>query len=271
MDEIRKITFKYEGYEPCIIPEDYEFFIIQPNIKDGLHDNDEELIRSCLKNPIGTNVLREEVKGCTNVVILADDYTRHTPTHLILPLLIQELQMGGVALDNISILVASGTHRAMSDEEKMKKYGKAIVDSIAIQDHEWFNRNHLSYLGKTERGTDVLVNTIVLEADYVIGVGQIVPHRVAGFSGGAKIVQPGVCGELTTGQTHWLSAKDYHGKDIIGISKIPVRSEINEVGKKAGLRFIFNTVQIGDKNIYKCFCGDPEKAHYEGCKTALDR
>ena len=110
---------------------------------------------------------------------------------------------------------------------------------------------------------------ILTKFNYIIGIGHIVPHRVSGFSGGAKIVQPGVCGNITTGQTHWLSAL-YEGEEIMGKIDNPIRHEINTVGLKTGLKFIINTVQDGRGIVYKCFSGDPVKAFEEGCKAAKE-
>ncbi|MBN2245374.1 MAG: DUF2088 domain-containing protein, partial [Candidatus Aminicenantes bacterium] len=149
------------------------------------------------------------------------------------------------------------------------KYGKKMVESFDILDHLWFKEDELIHLGSTEQGTDIWVNKIIIDFNSIIGIGHIVPHRVSGFSGGAKIVQPGICGNITTGQTHWLSAL-FDGEEIMGKINNPVREEINKVGIKAGLKFIINTVQDGCGQVYKCFSGDPIKAFEEGCKAAKD-
>ena len=124
-------------------------------------------------------------------------------------------------------------------------------------------------LDTTKQGTEIWINKEVLKADFVIGIGQIVPHRVTGFSGGSKIIQPGVCGPITTGQTHWLSAK-YEGCEIMGKIDNPIRQEINKIGEAVGLKFIVNTICDGSGNIFKCVCGEPIKTFEEGCKSALD-
>lgn len=124
-------------------------------------------------------------------------------------------------------------------------------------------------LDTTKQGTEIWINREVLKADFVIGIGQIAPHRVAGFSGGSKIIQPGVCGPITTGQTHWLSAK-YKGSEIMGKTNNPIREEINEIGKTTGLKFIINTICDASGNVFKCVCGELVKTFEEGCKRALD-
>ncbi|HCG63750.1 MAG TPA: nickel-dependent lactate racemase [Sphaerochaeta sp.] len=261
--------FGYGGWDDAMIPQKNILDILEPASVNAHNTTDYDIVRESLLNPIHSPRLASMVKGCSKILILADDYTRLTPAHLILPLLLEELVAGGITINSITILVASGTHRCMDDQEKRKKYGDQIVNSIPVVDHVWHNPDSLQSLGKTAQGTEIEINKKLLEADFVIGIGHIVPHRVAGFSGGAKIVQPGVCGAKTTGQTHWLSAKYFSGKQIIGVTDNPVREEINEVGLKAGLQFIINTVQAGDGHIHSCFSGDPIVAHNEGCKASL--
>ena len=103
-------------------------------------------------------------------------------------------------------------------------------------------------IGSTNSGVPVSVNKLVLDYDFILGIGSVIPHRVAGFSGGGKIVQPGISGEETTGQTHWLSAK-YEGREILGKIENPVRDEIEEVAKIAGLDFIINVVPNSQVNL----------------------
>lgn len=263
-----KIDFPYIDKGSVYIGEENLYAIVEPNsqlLSDGPTDT---IIRKALENPIGSRMLRDEILGCSKVLILSDDYTRQTPMRIILPILLQELEAGGVQSNQVTILVASGTHRAMTVQEKIQKFGEDIVGRIQIIDHRWYDPSCLSYLGTTDHGTEMHVNSLLLESDFIIGIGHIVPHRVAGFSGGAKIVQPGVCGEVTTGQTHWLSARKFCGKEIMGVVDNEVRREINEVGKRSGLRFIINTVQTGHGAVSGCYCGDPVMAFEKGCSIA---
>ncbi len=267
---VYELVFHDDGIASVLVPSENIINIIEPN--DVMIDcrPAEQLVVECLENPIGMGRLSEELKGNEKVLILVDDYTRLTPTDVILPVMIKEIISTGVPLKNIELLIASGTHRAMNENEKIKKYGRWVMENVKVRDHLWYEKNQLTEIGRTDNGTDVVINSRLLEADFIIGIGHIVPHRVAGFSGGAKIVQPGVCGAVTTGQTHWLSAKDYVGRDIMGKIDNPVRDEINQVGIEAGLKFIFNTVQAGNGKVYACVCGEPVKAYRAGCRAAKD-
>lgn len=264
-----KIDFPYKDVESLYIPKKQLIKVLEPNKRKESKKNDINIISKAIENPIGSLRLRDMVDRNQKVLILVDDNTRITPTDIILPMVMKELEDGGVSENDIKLLVATGTHRSLNDEEKIKKYGKEIVKNYEVLDHLWRDKENLVDLPTTSQGTKIEVNKEVLNADFVIGIGQIVPHRVAGFSGGGKIVQPGICGSVTTGQTHWLSA-EIDGVEIMGKADNIVRQEIEEVSIKAGLKFIINTIPDDSGGVYKCVCGDPIKAHREGCKFSLD-
>jgi nickel-dependent lactate racemase len=198
-----------------------------------------------------------------------DDNTRTTPIKEILPALLAELKNGGVPPEHIELLVALGTHRPMSPAEQEKKFGRHICEEYAIHMHHWNNPAELHHLGTTASGTVIEVNKRLLDADLIIGVGQIVPHRVAGYSGGSKIVQPGVCGGVTTGQTHWLSAQ-FRGEDIMGKIDNPVRTEMDQVARQANLRFIANAVMDLSGSIVALVCGEPSATFRKGASLSRD-
>jgi nickel-dependent lactate racemase len=229
---------------------------------------EEAIIRCGLDQPIGTAPLRELVRPGYKVLVIVDDNTRMTPADKILPFVEAELRAGGVADKDVTVLIGYGTHRAMTLAEKERKLGCFAYGPYRVLDHDADRIEEMVHLGKTDLGTEIWVNKAVSEADVVVGLGHIVPHRVAGFSGGAKIIQPAVCGVVTTGQTHWLSAK-FSGKDILGKADNPVRLEMEAVAKKAGLTFIINAVQDRSGRVVHLAAGDPVLAHRSGVAFAL--
>jgi lactate racemase len=228
-----------------------------------------EIIRSGIENPIQSPRLSAMVQPGNHVLILVDDNTRTTPLEQILPTLLTELKKGGVPPEHIELLVALGTHRPMSPTEQEKKFGRHICQAYPIHMHRWNNIAELHNLGTTASGTVIEVNKRLLDADLIIGVGQIVPHRVAGYSGGSKIVQPGVCGAATTGQTHWLSAQ-FLGEDIMGKIDNPVRAEMDQVARQANLRFIANAVMDLSDSIVALVCGEPSAAFRKGASLSRE-
>jgi len=129
------------------------------------------------------------------------------------------------------------------------------------------DKDELVILGQTSTGVPVEVNRLVTEADFCIGIGNIAPHPLAGWSGGGKIVEPGVCGESTTGAVH-IRLAHYLQSSFLGMENCPIRLEIERVARKAGLRFILNTVLDAENNIVEVFTGDPVAAHRAGVEFA---
>ena len=228
-----------------------------PSLLDALRDG--------IARPIGTEPLLGLARGHRNALIVSDDYTRLTPLKQIIPLILATLNEAGIPDDRITIVVAQGTHRRMTPAETEERFGRALIERVRIMPHEFNNPEALAYLGKTKNGTEIWLNKLVLAADFVVGVGNILPHAYAGFSGGAKIIQPGVSGTITTGQTHFLSV---HTGLHLGNPENPTRHEMEAVADEAGLGFIVNTVMNLDKEVVAVVCGDHRKAFRAGAEIA---
>src|SRR4030043_384931 len=263
-----RISFPYRDLGSLDVPEQNLLGIFSPSIVK-VEKSEEQIIEETLSHPIGSPPLTQILKGREKVLVVVDDYTRSTPVQKILPCLIKELERAGVKKDGIQILVALGTHRPMTEEEMVEKFGPKLSKQYPILNHSWWDPSQLISLGETEKGTPILVNRMVKEVDFIVGIGQIVPHRVSGFSGGCNIVQPGICGEETTGRTHWLSAQ-FKGRDILGKIENPVKEEIESVAKKVGLKWIINTIQDGSGRLVAAVAGDPIHAYRIGAKRSLE-
>ena len=227
-------------------------------------------ISECLKNPIGSPPLAAllEKERPKNILILADDLTRPTPQTTMMPALLDEIQRAGIPFSAVKILIATGLHRPMTKEEISMRFGAEIAENVHVINHDSEDPDALTILGRTADGVAIQVNRLALESDFVISSGCIEPHRVAGFSGGAKMVQPGICGKDITAAIHWKGWCT-EGAEIYGIVDNPVRSEMNDIGIKAGLRFILNVVLDHAGEPYDYFAGDPIEAFNEGCKASM--
>lgn len=239
-----------------------------PSLRKGA-GLDDEVLRERIRNPIGTPPLREISKSAEKVLIVTDDNTRHTPLHRVLPVILEELAEAGVPDSSVRILIGLGTHRAMTDEDIRRKFGGELVAQFEIFNHEWKNPDELTSLGRSELGFEVLMNKEILGADLLISVGSIIPHATAGFSGGAKSVIPGICGEATIEATHW-AALDYEMSEILGNFDNKVREAFVRIARQAGLRFIVNTIMMDEGRIYDAVAGDVEAAHEAGCERCLE-
>jgi len=229
----------------------------------------EAAVLASLDAPTGTPPLRELAAGRNHVVVLVEDNTRHTPVDRILPVVFDELNRAGIDDGRIEILVAPGTHRIMTDAEVREKVGDEAYRRVRISQHDCNDLESMVDLDPVHAGDieiPVQVNRKILEADLVIGLGNILPHCGAGFSGGAKILQPGVCGVATTSATH--IAATLLPEIPLGDIDSPVRVGMEKVARAAGLGFIVNVVRDPKGRVLTVVAGDFVAAHRIGVEVS---
>lgn len=215
-------------------------------------------IRAALDAPIGAQRLEDAVKPGSRVLILSDDNTRPTPVARILPHLLERLQRAGVEEGKVEILIASGTHRPMTPEEIRAKVGTEVARRIPVSCHRCGERGDLFRAGTTPDGVEVWLNRKLLEADFILGIGNVVPHPQPGWSGGAKILYPGVAGAETIATFHLVGAED--PTNYLGREDAPARRSLETLAETAGLNFIVDTVLTADHRLYGVYCGNPRQA-----------
>lgn len=265
-DDGRLVSIRYgDEVATCHIPTSMFLDHLQPAVVPA-HTDPAAAVRAALDRPIGLPPLRDLARQKRRVVIVTDDLTRPTPTWLVLPEIAVALEQAGVADDQVLILIATGTHRPMTDAELRSKLGSAIVDRYRIENHRYDALDELVTLRETAGDVPVTVNRHVAEADFVIGVGNIVPHRYCGWAGGAKIIQPGVSGEATTAATHLMITRDPLAK--LGVVENTVRHGIEAVADRVGLSFIVNTILNGDAELVAVVAGDFRQAFRQGVELA---
>jgi len=189
--------------------------------------------------------------------ILASDITRPSPSHLILPPLVKELEEIGVR--DIKVVFGLGTHRRMTEEEE-RMLLKGCVDLPHLQ----HDPDRCTPLGETSRGTPVEILEDVASSDLIIGTGNIEYHYYAGYSGGAKALLPGVSSKATVEKNHELMRDP---RSTTGRLDGPVRQDMEEAAGIAGLDFILNVVLNSRKEIVKAVSGDFISAHRDGAAT----
>ncbi len=223
-----------------------------------------EAIRKALTNTIGAPPLHKMVRPGQKVVIISDDNTRRTPTKQIVPLLLDELNKAGVPDGDISIVISSGTHRPMTEGEIDEKYGEPVLSRVPVLPHNYKDPNELVDYGVTERGTRIMVNRHVIEADVRIAVGNIIPHHPSGWAGGAKAVLPGVAGEETVAQLHFLGSR----YPALGKTDSEMRREMEDFAEKIGLDFIVNTILDREERLVDVVAGHFIDAHRKGVEKS---
>lgn len=260
--------FPYPDFEPVEVPERNLIAVRRPAGRNAEPDP-EAVLRSALSSPLGTDRLRFLAKGKKRALILVDDATRATPAHLMAPLVVEELISAGMREEQIVFLGAVGSHRNMTAEERIRKLGAEVVERFEVLDHAWNNGEALFPLGTTEDGLEIVVNRLVEEADLLVGLGQVSPHRAAGFSGGSKIVLPGICGEGTVGQMHWFSIL-HPAEQVFGVRDNPVRERMDDVASAVGLDFILNAVLDQEGRLVEAVAGDFVAAHTRAARLSLE-
>ena len=242
-------------------------FVVEPTNLAGMQDAEREITDS-LRNPIGTPPLKEMVKSTDTVAIAISDITRPTPNHILVPLLIEELNH--VPLENFVIINGTGTHRDQTREEFIHMLGEWVVDNIRIVNNQCHEKETLVNLGESSFGCNVYLNKDYVEADFKIVTGFIEPHFFAGFSGGPKGIMPGIAGIETI--------MTFHNARMIGdplatwgnMVNNPVQDMTREINGMCKPDFMLNVTLNKEKEITAVFTGELYEAHDKGCEYAKE-
>jgi len=260
-----KYQFPYSEFDRMEIP-DRQLAGVYSIHADGPRLDPQQLIAEALASPMGSPRLKDRIRPGMRVLIVVDDNTRTTRTEWMLPAVMAELSAAGVAASDIQVFVALGTHRAMTRSEMEQKYTPDLVARHRFIQPNWRDTDEYVAVGASG-GFPVRIHRDLLQADFVIGVGQTIPHLIAGFGGGCKIINPGCADQDTIGRMHWLGSTTEDGQ-LFAVRDNPVRQVIDEVGLKAGLKFIINEVPGKDDTLAEVFAGDPVLAHRAACDFA---
>ena len=221
------------------------------------------LVDEALANPIGSPKLSELVKGKKNIVLIASDHTRPVPSKVIVPPMLREIREGSPEAD-ITILISTGCHRGTTKEELINKFGEEIVANEKIVVHDCDN-SPLIHIGTLPSGGDLIINKLVVDADFVCAEGFIEPHFFAGFSGARKSILPGIASRTTVMANHCSEfIADPHARTGL-LDGNPIHKDMVFAARAAKLAFICNVVINAEKEAIFAVAGDMEAAHEAGC------
>ncbi len=225
-------------------------------------------IRHALGHPIGSPKIEEIARPGMEVVLLFDDLQRPTPAHLALPEILDRLNKAGIPDDRISGICAMGTHPIPTMEQLGNKVGKKVFARLRgrIIPHNPHASDNV-IIGKTRRGTLVEVNRRVAFADLIIGVGECMPHPIAGFGGGCKIVMPGICSYRSVADHHFTWMRHRNSRVNLMDGNF-FYEEIVDAGRLSRLAFKLDFIINEKKEIIRAFAGDPVEEHREASKYA---
>ncbi len=253
------------GVQTVLLPEEHISDILE-GVPTAAADVKEATLE-CMRRPVGSAPLSEKVKPGDKVCLVVADITRawnrarDFTVHVV-----NELNLSGIPDEDICIVFAQGTHRAHRDEENEECVGKEVAKRIKMYQHDCRNKDNLTYMGTTTRGTKVYINSIVAKADKVILINAVSTHDMAGFGGGRKLILPGVAGWDTIQENHCHALGDGIGSGInpeahvLKIEGNPVSEDMQEGCDMVAPCFLVHSL-INDKGeISGMVGGDPYKA-----------
>lgn len=224
---------------------------------------EQQLVLDALRNPIGSPALSELARGKARVVIVTSDHTRAVPSRLTLPILLSEIRRWNPDA-NITILIATGLHRATTEAEMRAMFGDDIVDHERIVVNDAFRPEDFVRICGLPSGASFCVNQIAAECDLLIAEGFIEPHFFAGFSGGRKSILPGVCSEETVNENHSFQAIAHANARTGVLEQNPIHGDMIFAARAVKLAFILNVALNEQKRVIAVFAGDMEEAHETG-------
>ncbi|MCI2420781.1 nickel-dependent lactate racemase [Saccharopolyspora sp. K220] len=240
--------------------------VVEPQFRPGAADQ-RAVLRKALRNPVAGPPLRDRVRPGQTVAVSLCDSTRPQPRHLMIPALLDELD-GIVRTSDVVLLVATGTHRANTDDELRAMLGDEVVDAVRVVNHDARDADSLVWRGKYGNDVPVWLNREWVRADVRITTGFVEPHFFAGFSGGPKLVAPGLAG-LDTVLTLHDAARIAHPNATWGvIDGNPVHDDVRAIAAGTGVDFAFDVILNREQQIIEAFAGDLLPMHRAACAAA---
>ena len=259
------------GYATCAIPKQNSDLIIEAPVLTPIAGI-QTALEAVIENPAGTAPLRELIQPQDRVAIVTSDITRlASRPDVTVPFLLRKLVSWGVPESNITVIIATGTHRGQTPEERVRIVGEEAIKRFAVVDHDCHDAGAHTFLGTTSRGTPVHVNRAVAHADKTILTGGIEFHPFAGFGGGRKAICPGVSSYLTITTNHSLSlgTGDHLFAQNVEPGKLegnPVSEDMAEIAAMVNPTFLLNSIVDQDARIVELVGGDWRLAFRKGCE-----
>jgi lactate racemase len=242
--------------------------VIEPRYLPGMPD-EASAIRRALRSPHSGPPLHDLVPAGASVAISVCDVTRPFPGQRILPILLEELHAASAG--RVTVFVATGTHRACTPDELRQMLGQQMLDACEVVQHDAFDRSRHRQLG-TVLGTETpaLVESAFLDQDVRITTGFIEPHFFAGFSGGPKMVAPGLAAIETVLDLH-SAARIGDPCATWGVTQgNPVHDAVRDIAGRAGVSFNLDVTLNRDHEVTSVFSGELFASHAAGCAFARE-
>jgi len=248
--------------------------LLEAHSAEGLADESAALAEA-LDRPIGCAPLAELARGKRTAAISVCDITRPAPNRRVLPGVLERLAAAGIERENVVILIATGLHREATEAEMREIVGPELYGTVRVENHRAKNLDEHVGLGGTAAGTPVFIDRRFIEADLHITLGFIEPHLMLGFSGGRKLIAPGLAAAETIKVIHSPKFMRDRRATEGSMADNPLHRELLEIARMARHDFLVDVALTRDRRIARVFAGDPERAHAEGAayvgETMLER
>ena len=259
-----KLAFGREGAE-VEIPAHVQARVLEPKFAAAVLSPDAALAEA-LRQPIGSPALLGLAHGKKTAAISICDITRPAPNRVVLPHVLATLEQAGITRSGITLLIATGLHRAATAQELHTIVGPDILAHYTIVSHDARDARAHADLGTTHSGTRVLIDRRFVESDLHISLGFIEPHLMLGFSGGRKLIAPGLAGEDTIKRLH--SPFFMRNPQVVegSFPDNPLHHELLEIARMVRHDFMVDVALTHSRQIAHVFAGDPVAAHATGVK-----
>jgi nickel-dependent lactate racemase len=229
----------------------------------------EQMTREALLKPTGTPPFQTMLSGVKRIAIIVDDGTRPTPVAKVLGVLLSHLEDSGFSHENISIVVAIGTHESMKQEALEARLGSGVVSRYKVAQHNG-RQSDLVPIQIPGQGGVVKINPMVAQAALKVGISSVLPHPMAGYGGGPKIVMPGVC-DFDFIRDHHMKHL-IHPRSVAGVTKgNPFHEGCLQVARAVGLDFSINCVYNQKGQVIRIVSGSLEMAFAEAVALCFER
>lgn len=266
---MKEIQVPYgKGTQKAFVPDNIEFRYIDVEKKEILQ-NEEEMLKNAMDNPVNSKKLEELVTDDDDILIVVNDHTRPGPNQLIVKELLERLSKK-TEKKKIKFIIATGSHRDPTEDELKNILGEKVVKDYEILIHHCKDEKNLVYVGESLYDIPIQVNKALTECSFCIVTGLIAPHHTAGFSGGRKSIVPGIAGFNTLKIHHSLPIRPFD-PSMGFIYGNPFHEVALDVAKKTNTKFMVNAVHDPHKQNIAFVAGDLEEAHKKGvdiCKKA---
>ena len=276
---MRSVQFAFgKGGISVALPHGPHYEVVESRTASRIEDRDAGLdhaLEHALDHPVAGPSLRELAAGKKTAAISVCDITRPAPNRVTLPPILRRLHEAGIPVEGVTILIATGLHRIATPDEINTIVGPEIASSYRIVNHDAHILDEHRSLGSTRRGTPVWIDKRFLDADLHITLGFIEQHLMLGFSGGRKLVAPGLAGEQTIKGIHSPRFMREPLATEGSIDDNPLHEELLEIAGMARHDFILDVTLTQDREISGVFAGSPVAAHAAGVdflrNTSLER